>query len=115
MNHGYRVQASLEAKNDDLGVLRLVLRSSNGSTAYKEESAGNLEQSLSRISESIHQPLGGNFQLIPDFRVFVGNNLYLVKPMQRRFWLRSMALADADGVAMDLQDSVEMDKRRSQT
>jgi hypothetical protein len=33
--------------------------------------------------------------------------------MQRRFWLQSAALADADAIAMDLQDAVEIEKRRS--
>lgn len=41
---------------------------------------------------------------MPDFRVFEGNDLYLVKPMQRRFWLRSSVLADANSVALDLED-----------
>ena len=59
------------------------------------------------------QPIGGNFQLMPDFRAFVGKDLFLIKPMQRRFWLQSAALADADAIAMDLQDTLEIEKRRS--
>ena len=47
------------------------------------------------------------FQLVPDFRLFTGKSLYLVKPLQRRFWLRSAAIADADAMAMDLQDAVQ--------
>jgi hypothetical protein len=48
---------------------------------------------------------------MPDIRVFIGKNLYLIKPMQQRFWLRSSALADADAIAMDLQNAVELHKR----
>jgi hypothetical protein len=60
---------------------------------------------------NIRQPLGGNFNLMPDVRVFAGKNLYLIKPMQLRFWL---ALADADAIAMDLEDAaLVLEPRRS--
>ena len=42
---------------------------------------------------------------MPDFRIFIGNHLYLVKPTQKRFWLKSSALADADAIALDLHDA----------
>lgn len=115
LEKGSGVHASLDAKNDDLGVLRLSLNETNDSPGYNEASSGFPDQVLVRLSENLHQPLGGNFQLMPDFRVFVGGDLYLVKPMQLFFWLKSTALADADAVAMDLQDSIELDKHRSQT
>ena len=67
---------------------------------------------LSRLFANIHQRLPGNFQLMPDFRIFGGSDLYLVKPMQRRFWLRSSALADASAIALDLQDYAGSSKRR---
>ncbi|MCU7967117.1 MAG: hypothetical protein KZQ74_07975 [gamma proteobacterium symbiont of Bathyaustriella thionipta] len=46
--------------------------------------------------------LPGNFQLIPDLRIFIDDILYIVKPRKRRFWLGSTALADADAIASDL-------------
>jgi hypothetical protein len=103
------VSARLEACSADLGILRLTLDSA--SADYTEASGPSLADVLSRISEHIHQPLDGNFQLMPDIRVFIGKNLYLIKPMQQRFWLRSSALADADAIAMDLQNAVELHKR----
>jgi hypothetical protein len=63
--------------------------------------------------QHIHQPIAGNFQLMPDLRLYIDKDLYLVKPMQRRFWLRSTALADADAIAEDLQQAIEIDSRRS--
>jgi hypothetical protein len=60
---------------------------------------------LGRLSEHINQSLDGNFQVMPDLRVFVGESLFLIKPMQMRFWLRSTALADADAIALDLQQA----------
>jgi hypothetical protein len=111
--NGIRVGARLEACSADLGILRLALDKESGDNIYKEETGAPLDEVLNRISHHIRQPLDGNFQLIPDLRVFVGRCLYLIKPMQLRFWLKSTALADADAIAIDLQDAVELDKRRS--
>jgi hypothetical protein len=111
---GTHLRASLEAKNGDLGVLRLELSGNNTAPAYSENQSALVDDALSRIMQHIHQPLEGNFQLMPDLRVFIGTNLYLVKPMQRRFWLRSTALADADAIAADLQQAIDIDARRKQ-
>jgi hypothetical protein len=104
------ISAKLVAKSADLAVLRLRLGSSDG---YTEDQHGKLSAVLEELSAHINQPLDGNFQLVPDLRVFVGQSLYLIKPMQRRFWLRATALADADGIALDLQQAITSQRRRS--
>jgi hypothetical protein len=104
------ISAKLLARSADLAVLRLQL---NGGDGYSEDRHGELSSILEVLSAHIHQPLDGNFQLMPDVRVFVGESLYLIKPMQRRFWLRATALADADGIALDLQQAVTKKRRRS--
>lgn len=101
----------LEARNDDLAVLRLTLEERRKKAGYSEENNGSVGAVLARLSKHVHQPLPGNFQLMPDFRIFVDNHLYLVKPARRRFWLRSAALADADAIALDLQDAVARNRR----
>ena len=101
----------LEARNADLAVLRLTLEDGRKKSEYTEEDTGSVGAVLARLSEHVHQPLAGNFQLMPDFRIFVGNHLHLVKPARRRFWLRSAALADADAIALDLQDAVARNRR----
>lgn len=106
------VSTQLEAASSDLAVLRL--RLDGHSAGYNELSGNSVTDVLARISNHIHQPLDGNFQIIPDLRIFVGDNLYLIKPMQQRFWLKSTALADADAIAMDLQDTIELNRRQSQ-
>jgi hypothetical protein len=108
------VHARLEAKNADIGVLRLALNGTEQRQVYGEEDSVMLGDALSRIMQHIHQPIAGNFQLMPDLRVFIDKNLYLVKPMQRRFWLRSTALSDADAIAADLQQSIDLDAQRRQ-
>ncbi len=92
----------LVARNDDLAVLRLSLRDGPGAFDYAEDDDESVAVALSRLAEHVHQPLPGNFQSLPDFRVFVGRDLFLVKPAGKRFWLRSAALADADAIALDL-------------
>ena len=47
---------------------------------------GSVTAALSRLAENIHRPLPGNFQSMPDFRVFVDRDLFLVKPIGKRFW-----------------------------
>lgn len=101
----------LEARNADLAVLRLTLEDGRKPAEYAEEDDGSVGAVLAKLSEHVHQPLPGNFQLMPDFRIFIGNHLYLVKPARRRFWLRSAALADADAIALDLQDAVTRNRR----
>lgn len=97
------VNVSLEAHNNDLAILRLSLCAKNEIASYTERGNPAVRDLLARLFSNIHQPLPGNFQLMPDFRIFQGKDLYIVKPMQRRFWLRSSALSDAHNVALDLQ------------
>ena len=101
------VGVTLEAHNQDLAILCLTLHDSRRDSMYAECDDRTVGETLSRLFEHIHQPLPGNFQSIPNFRIFVKTRMYLVKPMQKRFWLRSTALADADAIALDLQDSSE--------
>ncbi len=95
----------LVARNDDLAVLRLSLRDAAEGFDYAEDDNGSVTAALSRLAEHIHRPLPGNFQSIPDFRVFVDRDLFLVKPTGKRFWLRSTALADVNAIALDLQEA----------
>ncbi|MGH6681822.1 MAG: hypothetical protein ACREDL_23460, partial [Bradyrhizobium sp.] len=105
-----RIGTRLMGHSADLSVLRLKL---GDACEYEEDEGGELTTALGRLFEHIVVPVDGNYQLTPDLRVFVGDSLYLVKPMQRRFWLKSTALADADAIALDLQQASTADKRRS--
>ena len=95
----------LVARNDDLAILRLSLRAGPGAFDYAEDDDQHVAAALSRLAEHVHQPLPGNFQTLPDFRVFVDRDLFLVKPAGKRFWLRSAALADAGAIVLDLHEA----------
>lgn len=92
----------LVARNGDLAILRLSLRDAQAAFDYDEDDEGSVAASLSRLVKQVRQPLSGNFQSMPDFRVFIERDLFLVKPVGKRFWLRSAALADAGAIVVDL-------------
>ena len=98
----------LEARNDDLALLHLRLVEAGSEEPYRERDDQAIGEAFGRLRAHVAMHLPGNFQLIPDFRLFVGKSLYLIKPLQRRFWLRSAAIADADAVAMDLHDAATL-------
>ena len=99
------VNVMLEARNDDLALLRLHLVGRENREPYGEEGDRAVGEALRRLATQLDVPLPGNFQLAPNFRLFAGNSLYLIKPLQRRFWLRSAAIADADALATELHDA----------
>ena len=104
---GWTVGVRLIAHNKDLALLRLSLQAAVGKPEYVEDNDLSVGEALANLSNRINQPLVGNFQLLPDFRLFIGNELYLIKPLQKRFWLSSAAIADADAIALDLNDIVK--------
>ena len=95
------ITASLAAKSGDFAVLRLTIDRSRKNSAYHEVSVTDANDFLRKISWNLPKSLPGNFQLTPDLRFVIGRDMYLVKPMQLRHWLRSVALADADAIAAE--------------
>ena len=93
----------LIARNDDFSIVELSIDGDRGSYAYREDDQIRFSVALRKLAERLDQPVSGNFLLTPDVRVFAGKKLYLIKPLQRRFWLRSVAFADADAIALDLE------------
>lgn len=104
------LSVALVARNSDYAILRLRLDTAGH---YTEAEDGDFDAVLERLGDHLHQPLDGNFQLTPDLRVFVGESLFLIKPLQLRFWLRWSALGDADEIALDLQQVLETSERWS--
>lgn len=98
------VSASLVAHSNDIGVLRLTIGANN--LAYGEDASPDFDKFLQSIVSSIPVPLPGNVQLVPDLRFVIGREMYLVKPMQLRHWLRSTALADAEQISAEFSAAV---------
>ncbi|UFS67160.1 SAM-dependent methyltransferase [Paracoccus denitrificans] len=98
------IQASLAAKSADVAVLKLTLAS--GDDEYREEVSREFGQFLQSIHADLPVRVPGNVQLVPDLRFVIGSDMYLVKPMQLRHWLRSTALADAEQIAAEFTAAV---------
>ena len=101
----------LIGKSEDFALLELTLSNSNEAEEVEyHEKQLNLKETLKRLARSANVKLPGNFTLLPDFRLFIGNKLYLVKPTSRRHWMRSSALEDADAIAMDINSYLITDR-----
>ncbi len=96
------LSASLAACSKDIAVLKLTIQPSRSPSAYVENTASDLEVFLDMIKKDLPIRLPGNVQLVPDLRFVIGDDMYLVKPMQVRHWLRATAIADAEQIAADL-------------
>ena len=96
--------AKLIGKNDDFAILELSLNDKAANVEHKYvESDSSISASLTNIMSFAKVDLPGNFTLIPDFRLFHQDKLYLVKPLQRQYWMKSSALEDANSIALDIQ------------
>ena len=108
LNEDVGIRVLLEAQNEDLALLHLQLVARSRVEPYREQDNQAIGDALGRLSSRVDSALPGNFQLVPDFRLFIGRSLYVIKPLQRRFWLRSSGIADADAIAMELHRSVDL-------
>lgn len=104
--------ASLAAKSADVAILKLTLDKSQKGRSYSENISTNVDRFLSDISANLPTTLPGNVQLIPDLRFIIGHDMYLVKPLQLRHWLRSVALADAEQIAAEFSAIAAREDRR---
>ena len=100
------IVASLAAKSTDIGILKLSLNGNSKQREYAEDAPADIEDVLGSISASLTLPLPGNVQLVPDLRFVIGKDMYLVKPLQLRNWLRSVALADAEQIAAEFTSAI---------
>jgi hypothetical protein len=98
------IHAQLAALSRDAAVLKLSIDDS--SPGYREDGASDAQGYLRSIAAKLPVSLPGNVQLVPDLRFVIGRDLYLVKPMQLRHWLRSTALADAEQIFAEFAAAV---------
>jgi hypothetical protein len=60
------------------------------------------EELKSKLDTLLHEQKGSSLHIIRIARIYDGNAIYLLKPDRLRFWLRSVALRDADETQSDL-------------
>ena len=103
----YRAIVELSGVSADLVVIGVRLVDDPGVKCFSRGQDNDIGRILPKIWKALPRHLPGNFQLIPDLRIFIDDVLYLVKPRKRRFWLGSTALADADAIAADLLSQMQ--------
>lgn len=88
--------------SSDLVILGVHLSDKKGIKFFEQNLIDDIDSLLSKIWMRLPENISGNFQLIPDLRIFIDDVLYIVKPRKMRFWFGTTALADADAIASDL-------------
>lgn len=101
------ISAQLKGKNKDFALIELSLDSpqKGGSQEYTESNL-DISSAITKLMDSANLKLSGNFALTPDFRLFIENKLYLVRPLNKQYWMKSTALEDADAIALDIQTHI---------
>jgi len=72
---------------------------------YKDKppiNTGNLNELEAALHELIQNNTNKNSRIVRMLRMYEGNTIYLIKPKQARYWLRSIAIRDADETFADL-------------
>ncbi len=87
----------LEASKSPLQVVKfsLVPTSSQGKIVQTTQ-AQELQVILGRIAQQLPQQIADRIYTRRDLRIYTGQDIYIIKPAQKRFWSRSAGLNDAD-------------------
>lgn len=111
----FGIETAAVGASQDLVVLRLTMRHGKPTQHFQQQLATEgMTQLLARIHAALPRKLSRNLMLIPDLRVFLDNDLYIVKPRAMRYWLRSAALNDADGIVEELfTNSMDQGQRKN--
>ena len=98
---GFSIQgSSIISEEVGVGILILTRQTGEGQGSILPE-----EQSSERLTEAIRKlwkeipARQGNISRIRAFKMFVGNELYIFKPLAQRYWAETYALNDADEIA----------------
>ena len=98
-----RVSVALVASSYDLAVLRLRLCSTEDWAEYTEES-NEIGRLLADVARESNTELPGNIHQVSNLRMYAGDDMYMVKPNNMRFWMRTAAQDDAEQVVVDIEE-----------
>jgi len=87
----------LEVRNSPLQVVKFSLvPASSQEPIVQTTQAQELKVILGRIAEQLPQQIADRIYTRRDLRIYTGQDIYIIKPAQKRFWSRSAGLNDAD-------------------
>jgi len=83
-----------------LGIVSLarVHESISHADLVKEEASERVDEILERIKNYLPAEMR-SLRVMRNLKIFDGNELHILKPLERRFWTKSSALNDADEIA----------------
>jgi hypothetical protein len=83
-----------------LGIVSLarVHESISHADSIKGESSERVDEILSRIKNYLPTEMR-SLRIMRNLKIFDGNELHILKPLERRFWTKTSALNDADEIA----------------
>jgi hypothetical protein len=94
---GFKVKPSVFL-GDPYSIVHMRLVNKGPLDVSVSRSGQELGATLRRIGTLLEREQG-QFVFCQNLKVFDGNSLYILKPMQMRFWSRTVALNDADEIA----------------
>jgi hypothetical protein len=87
----------LEVNKSPLQVVKFSLvPASSQEKIVQTNQAQELKVVLGRIAEQLPQQIADRIYTRRDLRIYTGQDIYIIKPAQKRFWSRSAGLNDAD-------------------
>jgi hypothetical protein len=87
----------IEVSNSPLHVVKFsFLPAPEPEHIIKTTQAQELKAVLNRIAEHLPQQIADQIYTRRDLRIYTGQDIYIVKPAQKRYWSRSAGLNDAD-------------------
>ncbi len=95
----YRVEGSVRfSEASGVGVVILQKTRTDAAESVQEPQSADLVPLLNYLQEAFKRQLG-SIEMVRGLKVFDPNKLYIVKPLNQRFWTDTAALNDADEVA----------------
>jgi len=86
-----------DTERSSLQVVRFSLVSVPGrNPTIQTTQAQELKSVLNRIAEQLPQQIADRIYTRRDLRIYTGQDIYIIKPAQKRYWSRSAGLNDAD-------------------
>lgn len=106
---GLKIEAIVGSAHAFFGAVKVSTsrRGGDAATSVLSQAAFNnlLKDIHAGLATQLSQSSPFDLFKIPNVMVSVGDAFYFVKPMRRRFWLGRTALADADRIALTVQEA----------
>jgi hypothetical protein len=67
-----------------------------------KKSAISVDKELTNIDRKLWEEKGGSIYFRKRVNYYNGNDIYIIRPNQRRFWTRTMAMEDASELILEI-------------